>query len=396
MKNGGQAQARPVVGGEPCPGCGPHAAGGYGSAFVLVVLLVLFARAVPVWAAPPQITSETAFTVDEGSTAVTTLTATDPENDPLTWSIPTGGGADADAFSLTAAGGLTFTAAPDYEASTDDDEDNVYAVTVEVSDGTDSTPAALEVTVEDVAPGLAGPTTARHPEGKRGLRIAAYSVDDDVTWSLTGDDAAQFTIAGGFLRFVDPPDYENAADADTDNVYNVTVQADDGTATEMTGVAVTVTNIDEPGVVTLSTPNPRLDTALTATLADPDTMSGTPTWLWERSTGPNAWVVITAATSSQLFTCGRRHRTLPAGHRNLQGRLRNRPKRRGRGAQRRASPPAPLSRHKDASLDASLSELPSGHPPLRRPVWSICQRQYGPGYADPALGCVRCRYPVGG
>ena len=94
VKNGGQAHARPVVGGEPCPGCGPHAAGGYGSAFVLVVLLVLFARAVPVWAAPPQITSETAFTVAEGSTDVTTLTATDLENDPLTWSIPTGGGAD--------------------------------------------------------------------------------------------------------------------------------------------------------------------------------------------------------------------------------------------------------------------------------------------------------------
>ena len=123
---------------------------------MLVVLLVLFARAVPVWAAPPQITSETAFTVDEGSTAVTTLTATDPENDPLTWSIPAGmaGGADADAFSLTAAGGLTFTAAPDYEASTDDDEDNVYAVTVEVSDGTNATPAALEVTVTNVAEGV--------------------------------------------------------------------------------------------------------------------------------------------------------------------------------------------------------------------------------------------------
>ena len=299
MKNGGQAHARPVVGGEP-PGCGPHAAGGYGSAFVLVVLLVLFARAVPVWAAPPQITSETAFTVAEGSTAVTILTATDPENDPLTWSIPAGmaGGADGGAFSLTATGGLTFTAAPDYEASTDDDEDNVYAVTVEVSDGTDSTSATLEVTVEDVAPGLAGPTTASHPEGKRGLRIAAYSVDDDVTWSLTGDDAAQFTIAGGFLRFVDPPDYENAADQRSDNVYDVTVQADDGTATETTGVAVTVTNVDEPGVVTLSPLKPKLGIALTATLADPDTMSGTPTWLWERSTGPNAWVVITAATSS--------------------------------------------------------------------------------------------------
>ena len=121
---------------------------------MLVVLLVLFARAVPVWAAPPQITSETAFTVDEGSTDVTTLTATDLENDPLTWSIPTGGGADADAFSLTAAGVLTFTAAPDYETPTDDDEDNVYAVTVEVSDGANTDTAALEVTVTNVAEGV--------------------------------------------------------------------------------------------------------------------------------------------------------------------------------------------------------------------------------------------------
>ena len=298
MKNGGQAHARPVVGGEPCPGCGPHAAGGYGSAFVLVVLLVLFARAVPVWAAPPQITSATAFTVDEGSTAVTTLTATDLENDPLTWSIPTGGGADADAFSLTAAGVLTFTAAPDYETPTDTDEDNVYAVTVEVSDGTNTDTAALEVTVADVAPGLAGPITASHPEGKRGLRIAAYSVDDAVTWSLTGDDAAQFTIAGGFLRFVDPPDYENAADQGSDNVYDVTVQADDGTATETTGVAVTVTNIDEPGVVTLAPLKPKLGTALTATLADPDVVTGTPTWLWERNNGREGWETIDGATSA--------------------------------------------------------------------------------------------------
>ena len=269
---------------------------------MLAVLLVLFARAVPVWAAPPQITSETAFTMAEGSTAVTTLTATDLENDPLTWSIPTGGGADADAFSLTVAGVPTFTAAPDYEASTDDDEDNVYAVTVEVSDGTNATPAALEVTVEDVAPGLAGPTTARHPEGKRGLRIAAYTVNDAVTWSLTGDDAAQFTIAGGFLRFVDPPDYENAADADTDNVtdnvYAVTVQADDGTATETVAVAVTVTDIDEPGVVTLSPLKPKLGTALTATLADPDTVSGTPAWLWERNDGREGWETIDGATSA--------------------------------------------------------------------------------------------------
>ena len=160
VKNGGQAHARPVVGGEPCPGCGPHAAGVYGSAFVLVVLLVLFARAVPVWAqtAAPAITSATTFTVRENTTTVETLTATDTDTPAaqLTWSIPAGmaGGADGAAFSLTAAGGLTFTTAPDYETPTDDDEDNVYAVTVEVSDGTNTDTAALEVTVTNVAEGV--------------------------------------------------------------------------------------------------------------------------------------------------------------------------------------------------------------------------------------------------
>ena len=269
---------------------------------MLVVLLVLFARAVPVWAqtAAPAITSATTFTVRENTTTVETLTATDTDTPAaqLTWSIPTGGGADGGAFSLTAAGGLTFTTAPDYETPTDDDEDNVYAVTVEVSDGTNATSAALEVTVADVAPGLAGPITARHPEGKRGLRIAAYSVDDDVTWSLTGDDAAQFTIAGGFLRFVDPPDFENAADQRSDNVYDVTVQADDGAAPETVAVAVTVTDIDEPGVVTLSPLKPKLGAALTATLADPDTVSGTTTWLWERNDGREGWEPISGATSA--------------------------------------------------------------------------------------------------
>ena len=127
---------------------------------MLVVLLVLFARAVPVWAqtAAPAITSAPTFTVRENTTTVETLTATDTDTPAaqLTWSIPAGmdGGADADAFSLTDTGVLTFTTAPDYETPTDTDEDNVYAVTVEVSDGTNTDTAALEVTVTNVAEGV--------------------------------------------------------------------------------------------------------------------------------------------------------------------------------------------------------------------------------------------------
>ena len=97
----------------------------------------------------PRYTSAT-FTVDENTTAVATLTATDAENDSLEWSIPTGGGADAGQFTLTSAGVLSFTTAPDYEAPADTDTDNVYEVTVQVSDGTSTVTAALAVTVENV------------------------------------------------------------------------------------------------------------------------------------------------------------------------------------------------------------------------------------------------------
>ena len=55
-------------------------------------------------------------------------------------------------------------------------------------------------------------------------------------------------------------------------MYTVTVQASDGgvdtTATEE--VTIEVTNVDEPGTVTLSTLQPQVDVVITATLDDPD------------------------------------------------------------------------------------------------------------------------------
>ena len=41
------------------------------------------------------------------------------------------------------------------------------------------------------------------------------------------DDAEDLSISsGGVLTFDSPPDYEDPADANTDNVYEVTVEAD--------------------------------------------------------------------------------------------------------------------------------------------------------------------------
>jgi autotransporter-associated beta strand protein len=113
--------------------------------------LLTFTAPAPVNTAP-TITSLAAFSVPENSTAVTTVTATDAEPNPLTYSIAPG--ADAGKFTIDSATGiLAFVSAPDFESPTDVNADNVYNLTVVVSDGLLSATKDLAVTVTDVVEG---------------------------------------------------------------------------------------------------------------------------------------------------------------------------------------------------------------------------------------------------
>ena len=100
--------------------------------------------------AAPEITSSGPFTVDEGTTAVATLTAMDADSaaGDLAWSIA--GGADAGQFTLSAAGTLSLQAAKDFETPDDGDGDRTYQVTVQVSDGNNVDTANLLVTLRNV------------------------------------------------------------------------------------------------------------------------------------------------------------------------------------------------------------------------------------------------------
>ena len=107
--------------------------------------------------------------------------------------------------------------------------------------------------------------------------------DDPIVWSITGDDAGQFSIPGtsGALTFKAQPDYEAPGDANTDNVYEVTVVATDSEGNRSTrDVEVTVTNVDEGGVVTLSRTQPRVGVEVTASLTDPDGSISGLRWQW--------------------------------------------------------------------------------------------------------------------
>jgi hypothetical protein len=88
--------------------------------------------------------------VNENTIAVMTVTATDSDGDPLTYTLR--GGADRQAFRIGAATGvLEFVAPPDFEAPGDANLDNVYEVQVGVDDG-GGTPVnqMIRVTVRDV------------------------------------------------------------------------------------------------------------------------------------------------------------------------------------------------------------------------------------------------------
>ena len=72
------------------------------------------------------------------------------------------------------------------------------------------------------------------------------AADVGISYSITGgDDRALFTIdaASGELSFIDAPDFETPQDADGDNIYEVTVTATEGGASESQYLTVTVTDV---------------------------------------------------------------------------------------------------------------------------------------------------------
>ena len=185
----------------------------------------------------------------------------DPNADPLIYTLR---GADAGLFRVRDTGQIEVAAgtALDYETK------NTYMVTLNAEDSfgdSASIPVTIMVTDMDETPvitagGLAisGPSNMDYAENGTGS-VATYMVSGpdaaSASWSLGGDDAGDFTISsGGVLAFESSPDYEEPADADTDNIYMVTVKANDGTYMDTHEVTVMVTNVDEapPVIIDLS------------------------------------------------------------------------------------------------------------------------------------------------
>ncbi|NET89130.1 MAG: hypothetical protein F6K45_13720, partial [Kamptonema sp. SIO1D9] len=108
------------------------------------------------------------------------------------------------------------------------------------------------VTVDDVnnAPTFTSNATFSVAENTTTVAtVTATDADgDNLTYSLSGgDDQNLLTInpTTGNLSFVNAPDFENPADANDDNVFQVEVSVSDGTEVVTQNLNITVTDVDE-------------------------------------------------------------------------------------------------------------------------------------------------------
>ena len=118
-------------------------------------------------------------------------------------------------------------------------------------------------------------------------------------WSLSGADASRFALSNGVLSFRSSPNFESPTDSDSDNVYNVIVQASKGSLQDARTVTIKVINLDEKGAIRLSSQQPDVGIELGATLTDPDGGVTGERWQWARSPdGATRWSDIPAASSA--------------------------------------------------------------------------------------------------
>ena len=130
-----------------------------------------------------------------------------------------------------------------------------------------------------------------------GRPVTATDRDRDrLTYSITGGDAARFSIDGSTGQI--SVGQGTALDFESKSSYSFTVRVSDpGNRRDTITLNITVTNVDEPGVVTITPETPEVGVEMTATLSDPDGSVTIRNWRWERSSDQEAWAIISGARS---------------------------------------------------------------------------------------------------
>ena len=213
----------------------------------------------------PPVADAQAVTTDEDTAVAITLTGSEPDDDPLTYTVVTG---PADGSLSGTAPNLTYTPDPDFNGSD--------SFTFKVNDGTvDSAPATVSISVSPVN----DPPVAVDD---------AYAVDEDTSLDVTspgvlandsdvdGDALTAILVSGstnGALTLNSDGSFSYTPALNYNGPDSFTYKANDGTADSgVATVTIAVTAVNDPPVADAQSVSTKQDTpvAITLTASDVD------------------------------------------------------------------------------------------------------------------------------
>ena len=196
----------------------------------------------------PEFNSGPDISIEENHSDVTGFTATDIDDDALTYSIS--GGTDQAFFTIDAAtGALTFIDRPDFENAQDSDQDNIYIVEITIDDGNGgSATQTFNIIVSDVVTGITI-SNSSIDENSSGVVVGdlTAAIDDlnathEYTYALSGTDAESFEVVNGQLKLKDSV----SANYEEKSSYTVTVTAtDSGGLSTSNDFTININDINE-------------------------------------------------------------------------------------------------------------------------------------------------------
>ncbi|HEB93619.1 MAG TPA: hypothetical protein ENI94_09180, partial [Gammaproteobacteria bacterium] len=221
----------------------------------------------------PQITQGAAIsvTMDEDSSPTAfalSLNATDNDGDTLTWSIAT----PANLGSAQITGNNT-SASVAYTPQADVNGSDTFTVKVDDGQGgSDNIQVDVSISPQNDAPTITN-TDLNPSVAENTIAVIPITVTDTdsstFTYALSGVDSALFSMVGNTLSFVAAPNFETPQDSGTDNIYNVSVTANDGnddSAAKAFAITVTDANDSAP-IITNTDLSPSMAENTTAVIA---------------------------------------------------------------------------------------------------------------------------------
>ena len=144
---------------------------------------------------------------------------------------------------------MTFRSAPDFENPSDIGGNNVYQITVQARADGNSVAQNMIIIVTDIAPVISSPTTdiITVPENTISISpLSASSPLGEVSFTIAGgSDAGEFILNDENIQFVGQKNFEGPEDFDANNIYQVDLEASDGTETTLLRLSVVVTDVND-------------------------------------------------------------------------------------------------------------------------------------------------------